>query len=412
MSTPRFAAAGLCLAALSSVAHAADSSSSLSAFNPAISLILNGTYADLSRDPETYTLQGFIPSGGEVGPGKRGFSLGESELTLSAAVDPSFSGRFTAAMTGDNEVEVEEALFEYQSLFSGATLKGGRFLSSIGYLNSQHAHAWDFTDAPLVYQAFFGGPLKTDGLQLRWLAPTETFVELAAELGAGSTFPGNDSNRNGAGMTALMAHLGDDIGESSSWRAGVSWLRHRPNGRSYTDLDATGTEVTNTFSGRSDTWALDAIYKWSPGGNATRQNLKIQGEYFRRTESGTLGFDTLSQSTGTVDSDYRSVQSGWYLQAVYQFMPMWRVGARYDRLSSGSVDIAAVSSGTLSAADFPLLQSATPTRSTLMLDYSPSEFSRVRLQLANDRSNPAVGSDRQVFVQYIMSLGAHGAHSF
>ncbi|HEX7437975.1 MAG TPA: hypothetical protein VF308_14810, partial [Caldimonas sp.] len=37
---------------------------SASAFNPAISLILNGTYANLSRDPANYRLQGFVPSGG------------------------------------------------------------------------------------------------------------------------------------------------------------------------------------------------------------------------------------------------------------------------------------------------------------------------------------------------------------
>ena len=58
------------------------------------------------------------------------------------------------------------------------TLKGGRFLSSIGYLNSQHAHAWDFVDAPLAYQAFLGGQYANDGLQVKWVAPIEQFVAL------------------------------------------------------------------------------------------------------------------------------------------------------------------------------------------------------------------------------------------
>lgn len=419
MFTHRMAATGLCLAALTPLSHAADATpapsreaaTSASAFNPAISLILNGSYANLSRDPEAYRIQGFLPSGGEIGPGQRGFRLGESELSLSASIDPTFSGRLTAAITPENEIEVEEALFERQGLFNGATLKGGRFLSSLGYLNSQHAHAWDFADAPLAYQAFFGGPLKTDGLQLRWLAPTDRFIELAAEVGAGTTFPGSDTGRNGAGVFALMAHLGDDIGENASWRAGVSWLRHRATDRAYTDADAAGTEVTNAFSGKSNTWVLDAVYKWAPGGNTTQQNLKVQGEYFRRTENGTLSFDTESQVAGPIADDYRSTQSGWYLQAIYQFMPMWRLGARYDRLSSGSPSIGLLNSSVLTAADFPTLQSARPTRSTVMLDYSMSEFSRLRLQLAADRSHPD-GTDRQVFVQYIMSLGAHGAHAF
>lgn len=413
----RNAVAGACLAATlpafaQSTANSIPTTTTASSgFNPAISLILNGTYASLSRDPETYRFQGFIPSGGEIGPGGRSFQLGESELTLSASIDPTFNGRFTAAVTPENEVEVEEAWFERTGLFDGASLKGGRFLSSIGYLNSQHAHAWDFTDAPLAYQAFFGGPLKNDGLQLRWLAPTDRFIELAAEVGAGRSFPGSDTSRNGAGMFALAAHVGDDIGASSSWRAGVSWLRHRASERSFDDTDSSATEVTNSFSGTSQTWVLDAIYKWAPQGNATRQNLKIQGEYFRRRENGSMSFDTASAVGGPLTDGYRSAQSGWYLQAVYQFMPMWRVGARYDRLDTGNTRIGLVDSGTLTAADFPSLAKAKPDRSTVMFDYSPSEFSRVRLQFANDRSR-GDGTDRQIFLQYIMSLGAHGAHSF
>ena len=46
-----------------------------------------------------------------------------------------------------------------------------------------------------------------------------------------------------------------------------------------------------------------------------------------------------------------------------------------------------------------------------MLDFNASEFSRVRLQFAQDRSR--LGStDNQLFLQYQMSLGAHGAHSY
>jgi hypothetical protein len=381
-----------------------------SGFNPAISLILNGSYANLSRDPSLYRLQGFIPSGGEVGPGARGFSLGDSELSLSASIDPTFSGRLTASIAADDRIEVEEALFERQGLFDGATLRGGRFLSSIGYLNSQHAHAWDFFDAPLVYQAFFGGQMQTDGLQLKWLAPTDRYFELGVEAGAGRGFPGAESKRNGIGSGALFAHLGDDLGDSASWRTGVSYVLNRARDRTYDDTDATGAPVTNAFSGNSRTWVVDAIYKWSPGGNATRTNLKLQGEYFRRTECGMLVQDIAAASGGN-SGDYRSTQSGWYLQAVYQFIPQWRAGVRYDRLDSGRVNIGLVSAGTLSAADFPILQSARPSRATAMVDYSLSEFSRLRLQFAADRSNPAA-TDRQIYLQYIMSLGAHGAHSF
>ena len=389
-------------------AAAAGAQASAAAFNPAISLILNGSYANLSRDPALYRLQGFVPSGGEVGPGARSFSLGESELSLAASIDPTFSGRLTASITPDERIAVEEALFERQGLFDGATLRVGRFLSSIGYLNSQHAHAWDFFDAPLVYQAFFGGQMQTDGLHLHWLAPTERYLELGAEIGAGRGFPGSESRRNGIGSGAVMAHVGDDIGESASWRAGVSYVLNRATDRAFADTRADGTAVVNSFTGNSRTWIADAIYKWAPGGNATRTSLKLQGEYFRRTESGTL---TQDAAAAAASGGYRSTQSGWYLQAVYQFMPQWRAGLRYDRLDSGTPRIDLVSTGALAAADFPILASARPSRATAMVDYSLSEFSRLRLQIAADRSNPAT-TDRQLYLQYIMSLGAHGAHSF
>lgn len=387
------------------------SQASASAFNPAISLILNGSYASLSQDPAHYRVQGFIPSGGEAGPGSRGFQLGESELSLSASIDPTFSGHLTFSLTGDNQVSVEEAVFERQGLFNGASLKAGRFLSSVGYLNSQHAHAWDFIDAPLVYQAFLGGQSKTDGLQLRWLAPTERFLELGAELGAGRSFPGSDTGRNGLGSSALFAHLGDDLGDNASWRIGLSYLQNKADDRAYGDTKADGTTpVTNTFTGTSRTWILDGIYKWAPNGNATQTNFKLQGEYFQRTEDGTLNYDTALGGTA-IPGAYRATQSGWYMQAVYQFMPMWRFGVRYDKLNSGSPALGQVSAGLLSAADFPVLQSASPSRTSVMVDYSLSEFSRFRLQLSGDQSRPGI-TDNQIFLQYIMSLGAHGAHAF
>ncbi|RZI44193.1 hypothetical protein EGT07_01830 [Herbaspirillum sp. HC18] len=382
-----------------------------SAFNPEVSLILNGSYANLSQDPNQFRIQGFVPGGDEIGPGKRGLSLGESELTLRANVDPHFAGQLTFSLSPENSVSVEEAFFETKGLSNGFNLRGGRFLSSVGYLNSLHAHVWDFVDAPLAYQAFFGGQYKPDGVQLRWLAPTERFIELGAEAGSGTAFPGNDRNKNGIGSTALFAHVGDDIGVSASWRAGVSFLRTNAAGRTYEDIDSTGAGVTNAISGHADTWIVDGVYKWAPNGNATQTNFKLQGEYFRRKESGTLTYDTLAQSLGTAAGAYASAQSGWYLQGVYQFKPMWRAGLRYDKLYSGTPDIGLVNSGALSAADFQRLLSWNPSRATVMLDYSPSEFSRFRMQFARDRSRPEA-TDSQFFLQYIMSLGAHGAHTF
>jgi hypothetical protein len=52
-----------------------------------------------------------------------------------------------------------------------------------------------------------------------------------------------------------------------------------------------------------------------------------------------------------------------------------------------------------------------PKRHSLMLDYNPSEFSRIRLQYSRDQAEQAV-DENQFYVQYIYSLGSHGAHQF
>jgi hypothetical protein len=393
-------------------AQASSRPSGANAFNPAISLILQGTAARSSRDPDSYRIAGFVPSGGEVAPPKRGFSVSETELIISASVDPYFRGQFTAALTPDNQLEVEEAYFQTLGLGRGFTLKGGRFLSGIGYQNEIHQHAWDFQDAPLPYKAFLGGQLNDDGLQLRWVAPTEHFIELGAELGRGRAFPSSDRNNDTlANAWTLFAHTGGDIGASTAWRAGLSYLRAEPRDRRYDDLDSAGASVSNAFSGKSGLWVLDGVLKWAPNGNASQTNFKLQGEYFRRREDGDLTYDTQAASLGTQTGSYKSRQSGWYLQGVYQFIPRWRAGYRFDRLNAGTTSIGLVDSGALGAGNFPVLDGYNPKRHTLMADWSPSEFSRIRLQIARDYSR-AGQPDNQVLVQYIMSLGAHGAHKF
>lgn len=381
-----------------------------SSANPAMSLILTGTYADLERDPASYRIGGFMP-GGETEAAKRGFSLGESELVVTANIDPYFRGKLVAALTPEDKVEVEEAFVESLAFGRGVTARAGRFLSGIGYLNAQHAHSWDFVDAPLAYQAFVGGRLKDDGIGVRWLAPSELYLELGFEALRGTGFPSTERDRGGFGTRAVYAHMGGDVGASHAWRAGLSLLDARPRARQYEDSDSLGREIKNSFAGRSRTLIVDGVWKWAPEGDARKVSFKLQGEYFRRHERGTLTHDTGGGGFGPLSDAYASRQSGFYVQGVYQFRPRWRVGARYDQLNSGSVSNALVGSGALSAADFPLLAAHDPKRSSVMVDYSPSEFSRWRLQLARDRARPDA-ADTQIFLQYIMSLGAHGAHSF
>jgi hypothetical protein len=368
------------------------------AFNPAISLILGGSYGKLSQDPAIHPT-GFAMS---ANPGhSQGFNLGESELGISASIDPDYRGVATLALAPAGGVTVENAFVQTTALADGLNLKFGRYFSGLGYLNEIHAHAWDFADQPLVYATLWNNQLGEDGVQLKWLAPTETFIELGGELGRGRGFPGSDRTKNGAGSGVLFAHLGDDIGLEHSWRAGASL--HQTQRVNAISTDAIDPLINNSFSGNSRTAGLDLVWKYVPNGNTANRYLKIQGEYFQRKESGMLTYDTAL--TNVTDS-YANTQSGWYLQSVYQFMPHWRTGLRYDRMNPGTATVGALNTGNITAN-----YGFTPNRTSWMLDYSPSEFSRLRLQLARDNTRLGL-PDNQLFLQYIMSLGAHGAHQY
>ena len=372
------------------------------AFNPAISLILSGLYARTSQDPARYAFSGFqLPPSAEIGPGTRGFSLAESELGFAANIDPWWRGVATIALHPDETVSVEEAFIQTTSLGNGLSLKAGRFFSGIGTLNPQHAHTWDFVDNPLAYQALLGTQYGDDGVQLKWLAPTDQFIEFGLELGRGRGFPGGDNSRNGAGMTALTAHTGGDVGASHNWRAGVSVLSTKADGQELLGLGASASPVTSAFSGRTRVWVADAVWKWAPDGNATRTSVKLQGELLRSTRDGRLVVDPANAASAGA---HRAVQSGWYLQGVYQFVPRWRLGLRTERLDSGTPDYGS-NAGLFAATGYR------PRKNTLMLDFNASEFSRVRLQWARDGAREGA-ADTQIFLQYQMSLGAHGAHSY
>ena len=199
-------------------------------------------------------------------------------------------------------------------------------------------------------------------------------------------------------------HAGGDIGPSNSWRAGVSYLQTAAEDREYTQTDVAGNDATLSFSGRTQLAIADFVWKWAPNGNALETNFKLQGEYFWRRERGDLTYDADGALGLTQTGGYRANQSGFYIQGVWQFMPQWRVGARYDWLDPGSIDYGA-------NGDLPRerrVQSAAP-RSDVRLD-------AVRIQplppaVRAGKLRPDI-TDNQIFLQYILTLGAHGAHKF
>lgn len=361
-------------------------------FNPAIGVVLVGTAASFSRNPDEITVPGFM-LGEESDPGNDGFSIGESEFNANANIDDKFYGNFTLSVSDGNEssteVEVEEAWFQTLTMPWDLTLRGGRFFSGIGYRNEFHAHADDFADRSLAYRVFLNSQYRDDGVQLRWLAPTDQFLEFGAEWLRGANFPAGGSGNHGKGVWDVFARTGGDIGFSQSWKAGVSWTSARAKNRESGDDDQ--------FNGDVDMAIVDAVWKWAPDGNPYRHNAKIEGSLFWQNQNGDFS------SNGGTPLSYDEDQWGGYINGIYQFRPQWRAGVRYSWVDTD--DPGAAFNGTALDPD-----GVSPKTYTAMLDWSNSEFSRIRLQYTrDDSSNDPV--DR-IYLQYILSMGAHGAHQF
>ncbi len=357
------------------------------AMNPGISVVLNGNYVTDSRDPALSRISGFALSD-EAGPPVRGFSLAESEITLAANVDPYMTANLTVAFDGQGAANVEEAYVQSTALPGGLTLKGGRFFSGIGYLNERHAHNWSFIDMPLPYRALLGGQLGDDGVQVRWLAPIGAFLEFGAEAYRGDSFPAGGAAGRGAGTETAFVHTGGDFNDSWSWLGAASYVHARSDGRETFD-PVGGLDI---FNGTTNLGIVSGVLKWAPGGNVVQRNLVLSGEYFFGNEKGQ--FDGLN-----TDSD----RSGWYGQAVYQFRPRWSAGLRYSQLNAGNVPPLLIGS-TLDD------QGHDAWNASAILEYDSSEFGRFRLQYTRDEGDLNAGD--QLWLQYTVIYGPHGAHRY
>ncbi len=349
------------------------------AFNPELLLVLNGSYQSHSLDPAIYRRSGFTTLA-DTGPNDRGFTLGGSELSLSSNIDDKFFGQMTVAFRDDG-TRIMEAYIETLTLPKGFSLRAGRFFSNIGALNSRHTHTDAFYDRPLPYQSLLANQYRDDGMQVRWVAPTDLYVELGAEIFAGNRFPAGGGAGNSIGSQTLFAHIGGDIGAENAWLAGVSML----------DADTDGNE--EGFSGDARLYIADATWKWAPQGNFKDGGFTLRGEYFLDQRDGVFTDPDNTAITALWNGNRR----GAYLEGIYRFSRHWETGYRFDRLWSDDQG--------------PYAADYDPVRHSFVLAWRNSEFSLFRLQLSRDKPT-ADTVDNAVYMQYQTSLGAHGAHKF
>jgi hypothetical protein len=402
-----------------------------SRFNPQISLILDGNfYHDNQKAKGSEVLEGMAGIGHGIGFGEEeaglqnGFNLGESELVMSAIVDPYFDGYLTLTVGADGGTALEESWLQTRLLPHGLKVKMGKFLSGMGYQNSQHKHAWDFADQNLAYSGLLGGEgFKDTGVQLTWIAPTPFYALLGVEA-----LQGSDQERFGTRITntdaetiiastqpladakagprirTLFTKFAPDIGDSQALQLGLSYAQAQQYQQI---LDSDGTPLNGdevALDGKQTLYGLDWVYKWDSAGEFGEGDIKITGEYLRLKKNMTISGTGASAGLMVGDAVTGS-QDGYYLQASYGIAPRWLIASRYDvNGATNELNVA--------GAKTEMKQSS---RIGVSLAFSPSEFSRLRLQLAQGSIYDDAGTKtplKQVFLQYTHSLGAHGAHKF
>ncbi len=369
------------LASIMSFGHA----TAAEGFSPSVSLVLDGAY----KSDEL-----------ALNAREKGFELGHTELSISDYIDDLFFGQATGVVhdhEGETEFELEEAFVETLALPGGFQLRGGRFLSQVGYLNGQHPHADDFAERPLLYRAFLGGHYFDDGVRANWVLPTPIYWRIGAEAFSGGQLAGDSDVDRDVGVLTVSSKLGGDIGDSHSWQLGVSYLRNRlidSGGHDHNDGHdhdhdhdhGHGHAHGARFMGEN-LYLADVVWKWAPGGNNRQQQLRLSAEYAYVTDLNDYATDD-------------DVHQAWYASAAYRFHPQWEVGLRYGELDVSEPHGDHFHDGSL-------------RESNLMLAWKHSHFSTLRLQYTHqhDRGGFADAGDA-VTLQYVMSLGDHDAHAY
>jgi hypothetical protein len=386
---------------------------SQSKFIPDISFIVDGSYAGRNVNDETFgklTVPELIPSG--TSQPNRGFNLNYGEMSLYSPVDPYFDLTATIPFS-ESGVELEEAYFRTRALPWSFQIKGGKFRSSFGRLNVQHAHVWDFADAPLVNRAFFGEEgLVEKGVQINWLAPTPYYLLVGGEILQGentASFGTSTINmqKNGVSFvkdSAQQPNLFLSFLKSSVDIGSLSLLGGLSYAQGQTRQNLSNGSGSQMAYGDTKIYGLDLTAKYFID---SYRYISWQNEFMFRQMNLNVGTNPAPDDPSQALRIYGKelTQSGFYSQLVYRFAQRWRIGARYDLFTQNDVYINGQKQSLPNDLD----------RISAMLEFKPSEFSTLRLQFNRDNSL-FNGTDREpvngVFLQFNMAIGTHGAHAY
>ena len=349
---------------------------SQNAYLPDMAFILNMSAVgrDVNNDEySAYELPGFIDSPDTPDlpfNANRGFNFNYAEVALHSVVDPYFEA-FAIFHISPEELEIEEAYVQTTSLPYSLRIKAGKFRSNFGRLNEKHHHVWNFDSQPLIYKGLFGPDMISDaGVQLQWVAPTDTYLMFGGEaMQGGNERSFGDTSKNNLYIGYIKSSI--DVGDDLSILAGLSYA----HGKNTTDND-------------TDVYGADLTFREQLGSYSA---LIWQSEYLQRDKK---------LSNIQIDK-----QAGLYSELVYQYNNNYSFGARYDLITKNDTDLSS----------FNGIDTDNLDRYTIDMDYKPFPMSRLRLSYTYDRSKIISGERKdinEVMLSLNIAAGAHGAHDY
>jgi hypothetical protein len=295
----------------------------------------------------------------------------ESEASFQAIVDPYARADFFFAF-GPEGVEVEEGYFTFPTIPGGLLLKVGKKRAAFGKVNTLHNHVLPWTDRPVVINNLVGGEegIGDAGFSIASLIRNPwIFLEATGEVYRGESEDLFTPSKRGD--LSYVGHLRgyQDITENTNIDLGASYARGHNASGVVDDIDV-GRFVT-------DLWGVDATLRWRP------LQRSIYNSFTGRSE---LIWSRREQPGGPQNA------FGYYVSGDYQFARRWFAGGRYDRSERAEDD-------------------GRDSGQSLLLTYWPSEFSQIRGQYRRIRYDEGPVANELLF-QFLISIGAHGAHPF
>ncbi len=359
--------------------------------------------------------------GGDHDPRKRGFTVQQTELSFSGAVDPYFTGEahivyLIDPAIGDTRVELEEAFLTTQALPYGLQLKGGFYFTEFGLINPVHPHAWDWLDQPVINTRLFGPDgLRQAGVRLGWLTPLPWFSELyvGAQNANGETASSFLANEEFFGERPIGGRpfVKRDVKSLKDLLYSIRW----ENFWNLSDtlgakLGFSGLFGPNATGPDGDTriYGADLKLRWRPTNNFRGWPFFLwQSEVMARDYTADRFFDDSSLDK-TFNLPRETLRDwGLYTQTLYGFYYGWAAGLRYEYASGSGASVL-----TFDGRDADPFRDDRHRISPLLV-WHPSEFSRIRLQYNYDRADHLEHTDaHSVWLGVEFLYGAHPAHKY